>query len=71
MVDYSELHVTRTTTVDASPDAVYDIVADVTRIGELSPGLQSGVVGRGGGTRARRCTPSRHLVHRSQRDARS
>jgi Polyketide cyclase / dehydrase and lipid transport len=37
VVDYSELHVTRTTTVDAPPDAVFDIIADVTRIGELSP----------------------------------
>ena len=37
MVDFSELHVTRTTTVDAPPDVVYDIIADVTRIGELSP----------------------------------
>jgi hypothetical protein len=37
VVDYTELHVTRTTTVAAEPEAVFDIIADVTRIGELSP----------------------------------
>jgi hypothetical protein len=37
VVDYSELHVTRTTTVAAPPEAVFGIIADVTRIGDLSP----------------------------------
>jgi uncharacterized protein YndB with AHSA1/START domain len=37
VVDISELHITRTATVAAPPEAVFDIIADVTRIGELSP----------------------------------
>jgi hypothetical protein len=37
VVDYSELQVSRTMKVAAPPEAVYGIIADVTRIGELSP----------------------------------
>lgn len=37
MVDVSELHVTRTIGVAAPPEVVFGIIADVTRIGELSP----------------------------------
>jgi uncharacterized protein YndB with AHSA1/START domain len=37
VVDYSELQVSRTTQVAAPPEAVFGIIADVTRIGELSP----------------------------------
>jgi uncharacterized protein YndB with AHSA1/START domain len=37
VVDYSKLAVSRTTTVAAPPEAVYGIIADVTRIGEMSP----------------------------------
>jgi hypothetical protein len=37
MVDYSELQVSRTMTVAAPPETVYGIIADVTRVGELSP----------------------------------
>ena len=36
-VEFSALQVTRTTTVEAPPDITYAIIADVTRIGELSP----------------------------------
>jgi uncharacterized protein YndB with AHSA1/START domain len=37
MVELSDLQVSRTTVVAAPPERVYDIIADVTRIGELSP----------------------------------
>jgi hypothetical protein len=37
VVDYSQLQVSRSVKVAAPPRAVYDIIADVTRIGELSP----------------------------------
>ena len=37
MVDLSELHVSRTTVGAAPPQRVYEIISDVTRIGELSP----------------------------------
>lgn len=37
MVELSDLQVSRTIVVEAPPDHVYEIVADVTRIGELSP----------------------------------
>ncbi len=36
-MDLSRFHHTETTTVDAPPEAVYDLVADVTRMGEWSP----------------------------------
>ena len=37
MVELSDLQVSRTILVEAPPTDVYEIVADVTRIGELSP----------------------------------
>jgi hypothetical protein len=37
MVDLAELHVTRSVTVPGDPAAVYELVADVTRMGEWSP----------------------------------
>jgi hypothetical protein len=37
MVELSDLQVTRTIVVEAPPEHVYEIIADVTRIGELSP----------------------------------
>ena len=37
MVQLSDLRVSLTTTVKAPPERVYDIISDVTRIGELSP----------------------------------
>jgi uncharacterized protein YndB with AHSA1/START domain len=37
MVELSDLQVTRTIVVEAPPEQVYDIISDVTRIGELSP----------------------------------
>jgi hypothetical protein len=37
VVDYSQLQVSRSVKVAAPPEEVYDIIADVTRIGELSP----------------------------------
>jgi Polyketide cyclase / dehydrase and lipid transport len=37
VVELSELHVAGTTKVAVPPETVYDIVADVTRVGELSP----------------------------------
>jgi hypothetical protein len=37
VVDLSELHVSRTTRVAAPPEKVYDIISDITRVGELSP----------------------------------
>jgi len=37
MVELSDLQVSRTIVVEAPPAHVYEIVADVTRIGELSP----------------------------------
>jgi hypothetical protein len=37
MVELSDLQVSRTTLVKAPPERVYEIVSDVTRIGELSP----------------------------------
>ncbi len=37
MVDFSDLRITRTATVAASPETLFAIIADVTRIGELSP----------------------------------
>jgi Polyketide cyclase / dehydrase and lipid transport len=51
LVEPSELHVTRTTTVAAPPDEVYAIVADVTRIGELSPACTSAWWDEGAGPR--------------------
>jgi len=37
MVELSDLQVSRTIVVEAPPAHVYEIIADVTRIGELSP----------------------------------
>jgi hypothetical protein len=37
VVDYSELQVSRTMRVAAPPETVYGIIADIGRIGELSP----------------------------------
>jgi hypothetical protein len=37
VVDYSQLQVSRSVKVAAPPEAVFDLIADVTRIGELSP----------------------------------
>jgi hypothetical protein len=37
MVELAELQVTRTAVIAASPEHLYDIISDVTRIGELSP----------------------------------
>ena len=37
MVDLADLHVSRKVVVAAPPEHVYDLIADVTRIGELSP----------------------------------
>ena len=36
-MDLSDLQVTRTTVVASPPEKVYEIISDVTRIGELSP----------------------------------
>jgi hypothetical protein len=41
MVELSDLQVSRTIVVEAPPAQVYEIVADVTRIGELSPVCKS------------------------------
>jgi len=40
-MDLSKYHHTDTVTVNAAPDAVYELVADVTRIGEFSPVTKS------------------------------
>jgi uncharacterized protein YndB with AHSA1/START domain len=37
MVDLSDLQVSQTTVIAAPPERVYEIISDVTRIGELSP----------------------------------
>ena len=37
MVELSDLQVSRTIVIEAPPEHVYGIIADVTRIGELSP----------------------------------
>jgi hypothetical protein len=37
MVDLADMQLARRVTVHAAPDALYALVADVTRIGELSP----------------------------------
>lgn len=41
MMELADLQVSRTTTVAAAPDEVYGLIADVTRIGELSPVCRS------------------------------
>jgi len=40
-MDLSKYHHTDSVTVNAAPDAVYELVADVTRIGEFSPVCKS------------------------------
>ncbi len=40
-MDLAKYHHTDSVTVHASPDAVYDLVSDVTRIGEFSPVCKS------------------------------
>ncbi len=47
MIDLRELQVSRTVVVAAPPEQVYDLIADVTRVGELSPVCKGGLVGRG------------------------
>jgi ribosome-associated toxin RatA of RatAB toxin-antitoxin module len=40
-MDLSKYHLTVSVTVAASPEAVYDIISDVTRVGEFSPVCKS------------------------------
>jgi len=41
-VDFARYHVERSTTIAATPAVVYDLVADVTRMGEWSPACTGG-----------------------------
>jgi hypothetical protein len=41
MVELSDLQVSCSTTVNAPPERVYEIISDVTRIGELSPACKA------------------------------
>src|SRR5579863_7412598 len=41
MVELSDLQVTRTAVIAASAEQLYDIISDVTRIGELSPNCKA------------------------------
>jgi uncharacterized protein YndB with AHSA1/START domain len=51
MVELSDLQVTRTIVVEAPPEQVYDIISDVTRIGELSPVCKAAWWDEGSGPR--------------------
>ena len=45
--------------IEVTPEALYDLVSDITRTGEWGPGLYGVLVGRRG-----RGRPGRRLVHR-------
>jgi hypothetical protein len=51
MVELSDLQVSRTIVVAAPPEHVYEIIADVTRIGELSPVCKAAWWDEGSGPR--------------------
>jgi hypothetical protein len=51
MVELSDLQVSRTIAVAASPEHVYEIISDVTRIGELSPVCKAAWWDEGSGPR--------------------
>ena len=51
MVELSDLQVTRTMVVGAPPEQVYEIISDVTRIGELSPVCKAAWWDEGSGPR--------------------
>ena len=51
MVDLSDLQVSRTIVVAAPPEHVYEIISDVTRIGELSPVCKAAWWDEGSGPR--------------------
>jgi Polyketide cyclase / dehydrase and lipid transport len=51
LVDLSDLQVSRKVVVAAPPEHVYDLVSDVTRIGELSPACKAAWWDEGSGPR--------------------
>jgi uncharacterized protein YndB with AHSA1/START domain len=51
MVDVSDLQVSRTIVIAAPPEHVYEIISDVTRIGELSPVCKAAWWDEGSGPR--------------------
>jgi len=51
MVELADLQVSRTTVVAAPPEKVYEIISDVTRIGELSPVCKTAWWDEGSGPR--------------------
>ncbi|MFI5045555.1 MAG: SRPBCC family protein, partial [Acidimicrobiia bacterium] len=48
-MDLDELHTSRTVVIGAPADAIYDLIADVTRMGEWSPACTGATWDEGAG----------------------